>query len=236
MLSRKKENPTVYLEVKFYSLWRSLSTFVDGCDVESPMNPKTKEVTTKYGYKFDGVTGYATKLEWYDTEKKFSERYIGFKLTLESEEGEAVVLDMPYKSLMFKRFASAAPNIDWSKPFKISVFKARNKERQADETAIWIQQPEGQTVKSYYTKDNLNGMPEAEFDDFTQKWDFSKQKKFLALQMRDVVAPKIAQAAEGRKASAPAVKSGYPAIGSAADPQAPIHDDAPSWEEDDVPF
>src|SRR5580658_7000187 len=96
-LTKQSDSNVVFLEVKYYSLWRALKKQVDGCDTETPTNPRTGEKVTKYGYKYRSVTGRATKLAWYYTGDKFAQRYFGFRLTI-VDQGDTFVIDMPWRS------------------------------------------------------------------------------------------------------------------------------------------
>ena len=70
----------------------------------------------------------------------------------------------------------AAPSIDWNLPFTIQVWKGKTKEGQgAAETAILFRQS-GDTLKWFFTRDHLNGMPDATQDTDTKEWDFRAQQ------------------------------------------------------------
>jgi hypothetical protein len=195
-LTKRSESKTIYLEVKHYCLWRALKKEVPGCDVVEANNPATGGKVVKYGYRFDTVTGNATRLTWYDTERKYSKRYFGFKLSL-IDGAETFVLDMPYTSQVLRRFLHVAPNVDWTVPLSITVFKGKRKEgarEGAEPTGIWFHQL-GETVKAYYTREEPHGMPEATFDDALQQWDFRAQMRWLATQLKERTIPDIEAAA-----------------------------------------
>ena len=69
----------------------------------------------------------------YDTEKKYSKRYFGFKLSL-AEGTETYVIEMPYASQILRRFLHVAPNVDWTHPLSITIFKGKKKEGAGVET------------------------------------------------------------------------------------------------------
>jgi hypothetical protein len=192
-LTRKTEASVVYLEIKHYCLWQALKKQVNGCDAVEVKNPRTGAVSTKYGYRFDTVIGRAVKLVKYDTERKYSTRYFGFKLHM-IDQGEKFVLDLPYNSQALRRFLRVARNIDWYEPLSITVFKGKKKEGGSEETGIWFQQL-GATVKPYYGKENLNGMPAAKYDDQLQQWDFRDQHRWLVGRLIEETIPHIAEAA-----------------------------------------
>ncbi len=201
-LAKQSESNVVFLEVKYYSLWRALKKQVDGCDIETPTNPRTGEKVTKYGYKYRSVTGRATKLIWYDTGDKHAQRYFGFKLTM-VDQGDTFVVDMPWNSQILRRFMRLARNIDWSQPFTLTIFKGKKKEKAGSEdTGIWFEQG-GETVKAYYTREEPHGMPIATQDSVTHDWDFKPQQKWLAAKLKDETAADIADIAA---ASAPPIE------------------------------
>lgn len=191
-LTKRSENKIVYLEAKHYCLWRPLKKKVAGCDEVEVTNPKTGQVLTKYGYRYDSVSGHAVKLVKYDTEKKYSTRYFGFKLHL-VEGGETYVLDMPYNSQMLRRFLRVAHNVDWSISLSITLFKGK-KENGTEELGVWFQQ-RGQTVKPYYTREQPHGMPEATHDPTEDAWDFKSQHRWLIERLRAETIPDIEAAA-----------------------------------------
>lgn len=182
-LTKQSESSLVYLEVKHYSLWRGLKKKVDGCDEVDANNPSTGQTVRKYGYKYRSVSGRAVKLVKYDTEQKYSKRYFGFKLHL-MDEGGTFVIDMPYQSQILRRFLRLARNIDWTKPFSITIFKGKKKEGAGvEETGIWFEQS-GETVKSYYTLEHPHGMPAATQDPDTHEWDFKAQHRWLVERLK----------------------------------------------------
>ncbi len=77
-LTKRADSDIFYLEIKHYCLWLPLKKQVEGCEALEVTNPKTGQVLTKYGYRFDTVTGRAVKLAKYDTQKKYATRYFGF--------------------------------------------------------------------------------------------------------------------------------------------------------------
>jgi hypothetical protein len=232
-LTRKTEASVVYLEIKHYCLWQALKKEVKGCDVVQVTNPKTKEVITKYGFRFDTVIGRATKLVKYDTEKKYATRYFGFKLHM-IDQGEKFVLDLPYNSQALRRFLRVAPNIDWFEPLSITVFKGKKKEGTAgsEETGIWFQQV-GETVRPYYTKENPHGMPEATYDDQLQQWDFRAQHRWLVGRLIEQTMPDIEEAA---KVTAPPVEPDHGSDPGPDTEEAPPVYDTYEPTDDDVPF
>jgi hypothetical protein len=195
-LTKTSDSNMVFLRVKHYSLWREIKKPVQGCEEIEVTNPKTGAVTKKYGYKFRTLTGRAVKLLKYDTLQKYTTRYFGFKLHVQ-DKGEVFVLDMPYYSQILRRFLRVAPNIDWSLPFSITIFKGKgnaNGAKNDETTGVWFQQ-KGETVKPYYSKEVPHDMPAATFDDVDQKWDFKDQHRWLVQKLIDETMPDIEAAA-----------------------------------------
>lgn len=236
MLTKRSESKIIYLEVKHYCLWRGIKKFTEGCEAIEVNNPSTNEKVVKYGYGFHTVTGRATQLVKYDTEKKFSTRFFGFKLTL-SDGAETYVIDMPYYSQILRRFLRLAHNVDWNLPLSVSAFKGKKSEGRtsgAEQTGIWFHQ-RGETVKSYYTKETPHGMPEGAYDQIDLKWDFKAQQRWL---VERLVSETVQDVAEAAARVAPPVEPAHDAAeppeeasdyGIDVPPHAPIDDD-------DVPF
>lgn len=194
-LEKRSASNTVFLQAKHYCLWQEIKKPVDGCETIVVNNPKTHESVTKYGFAFNTVTGRVIKLVKYDTEKKYATRFFGFKLHLTDGDG-AYVFDMPYNSQALRRFLTAAPNMDWSVPLSITVFKGKKKQQDgagADPTVVWFRQ-RGETVKAYFTRENPNGMPEAILDQHSGEWDFRAQRRWLVDYLVDNIVPAIEEA------------------------------------------
>jgi len=189
-LTKRSESNTIFLQAKHYCLWQELKKQVNDCESVVVTNPKTGEVSTKYGYRFDNVTGSVTGLVQYDTESKYSTRYFGFKLHL--KDADSYVLDMPYQSQILRRFLRVAPNVDWNFPLSISIFKGKKEAK--EELGVWFRQG-GETVKAYFTRDNPRGMPQATQDPDTKEWDFRSQHRWLIQHLRDNTIPDLDAAA-----------------------------------------
>ena len=233
-LTKRSETGVIYLQAKHYCLWQEIKKHVDGCDVVETKNPKTGDSVTKYGYRYNSVSGRATKLFWYDTKNTYAQRYFGFKLQI-SDGPDTYVLDMPYQGQMLRRFLRTARSIDWRKPLSITVFKGK-KQSGDEETGIWFQQG-GETVKSYYTREQPRGMPPAVQDPITEQWDFKAQQRWLAEKLKEETIPDIEAAAAIVAPPMEPELDGNPEHHSYADDSGP----APTWHKDeiddsDVPF
>jgi hypothetical protein len=231
-LTQHTDSRTIYLQAKHYCLWREYKTQIAGSEAVEVTNPKTGQVLTKYGHRYDSVSGLVVKLEKYDTDKKYAARYFGFKLHM-TDGTDRYVLDMPYQGQMLRRFLRVAHNIDWNKALKITVFKGKKQNTGTDEMGVWFQQS-GETVKPYYTKDQPHGMPEAVFDPDLNQWDFKAQHRWLVDRLRNETIPDIEAAASKM---APPIE---PALdGQPEDPDIPPSrplDDSEFISGDDVPF
>jgi len=189
-LTKQAASKAIYLAIKDYSIWQELKQRVDGCEEITVTNPKTKEVLTKYGYHFRDLEGYVVKLEKYDRkDEKSGSRYFGFKMHM-VEGADTFILDMPYHSMILRRFLRIAPNVDWARPLSLTVFRGKKKGQGSEETGIWFRQA-GATVKSFYTREQPNGMPAAKQDPHTQEWDFKAQHSWLVDQLIHHTAPEI---------------------------------------------
>lgn len=231
-LEKRRDSNVVWLEVKHFCIWQQIKAPVEGCEAVEVKNPKTSELSTKYGYKYDTLNGHAIKLEWYDTANKYSTRYIGYKLHL-ADEGQVYVLDMPYQSMVLRRFLRAAPNIDWNVPLAITAFKAKGEKQGDDSTGIWFRQ-EGETIKPFYTKDNPNGMPSATQDPVTHEWDFKPQHRWLVSELNEHIVPAIADHGEKYRAQRPERPEAQTGGLSQAESE-PVDWNAPI-DDSDVPF
>lgn len=200
-LTKQTESKAVFLAVKHFCLWQETKTALAGTVAETVTNPETDEVLTKHGFKWEKVEGRAIKLEQYSREHG-KKRYTGFKLHLQ-DGADLFVLDMPYQSTFLRKFLKLAPNVDWTKPLMLSVFKGKDKDGKP-ETAMWFQQG-GDTVKHYFTKDNPRGMPEATQDPVSREWDFKPQQRWLVEHMINNAVPAIAAAAAAFAPPAPHV-------------------------------
>ena len=193
-LEKRSSSNTVFLQAKHYCLWQEIKKPVDGCETVEVTNPKTGEVLTKYGFAYNTVTGRVMKLVKYDTEQKYAMRFFGFKLHLLDGE-DSYVFDMPYNGPAFRRFLTVAPNIDWTYPLSITVFKGKKKhDAGADPMVVWLRQ-RGETVKAYFTKEQPHGMPLAIQDEHSKEWDFKAQRRWLTNYLIENILPEIEKAA-----------------------------------------
>lgn len=231
-LGKRSENKKIYLQVKYYCLWRSIDKPVAGCDEIEVTNPRTQQKVKQHGYAYEFVTGRLVKIEKYDTGKKYATRFFGFDVHI-FDGTDTFVIKMPYQSQILRRFLRLAPNLNWEQPITLSIFKGKKNKGEAEDTGIWFQQ-NGATVKPYYTRENTHGCPPATQDPHTEEWDFKAQHQWLVQQLVNVIIPSVEIAAARQ---APPVERHYEADEHEGDPR---EDDEPpkAWQasDDDVPF
>ena len=108
--------------------------------------------------------------------------------------GEDYTLKLSYSNSFAVAILKMLPNIDLSKPFKLSpVSKVVDGKTQS---SLFINQ-DGQAVKHAYTRENPNGMPDLEKIKVKGKdtWDDSERLEFLENMVITDIAPKL----EGNK-------------------------------------
>lgn len=154
----------------------------------------TKEPYSIYIQRYRSVEAYVTNIEWYD--RNYNERrYMGWKIHLKTDKGDEAVLDMPFESMVCKRFMKLAENIDFTKPVEFRAWK------DGKNTAFMVAQ-DGQSVPQFYSKDhnmkseeNPDGCPPPVQSAITQKWDWTAQTEYLFTKMQTVVIPRVKAAA-----------------------------------------
>jgi len=134
--------------------------------------------STKYYSVYDNIegviTGFSTKEDEYNGKKTM-------KLMIRISDGkENYILQMSVESAYFRGFATKVPNIDFSKKILIApVLKEENGKKQY---GLLLKQGED-WLKSAFTKDNPNGMPEivplTNAKGAIVSWDSSLQNDFL---------------------------------------------------------
>ena len=175
------------------------------------------ETMIKYIKKFRSLSGFVTKLEWYDTGDTHKTQYLGVKIHMKDGD-EEFILDIPYNRRYFNVFCKMAENIDFTKEVEFWA----DKDKSSDHTAFGAEQ-DGQPVKHRYTKANPGPCPPGKQNTRTKKWDFTDQNEWLLNRMLDVIIPTVnAQLGADEKASA-AVAGGD--VDRWADVEDPIHAD-----------
>lgn len=193
-LTRLSESSGMFLTIKNHTLWQEIKKKVEGCEEITVTNPKTKQVMTKYGYKFKDATGYVIAIDRYKREFE-GKVFAGYKLKMYDGDN-LFFLDIPFKSIFFRKFSHLMHSIDFRKPLSIAAWKSKEKNRNGgEETAIWFTQG-GESVKTHITKEHPNGCPPAVQDPDDKEWSFKERDKWLVKQIEDVITPRVVEAAK----------------------------------------
>ena len=142
---------------------------------------------TKWIYPYKAVSGYVTKIEFYDREFE-GRKFRGWHLYIDAD-GNPCVLDIPFTSRVNSRFMKVAENIDFRKPVRFSAWP----DRKTDSTAFNMQQ-DGVTIPQKYTRENMYDCPEP-VQRASGKWDYGEQEDFLVERMMSTVIPTVEAAA-----------------------------------------
>lgn len=179
-----------FFAIKFGSIVRESKTPQEGFEKITGENRRTHEPYTKYIQRYDTIEALITKIQWYDTEQKFTARYQGFKLHLDAN-GKKGVLDLAINARTTSRFMKLAENIDYAKPVEFRAWH----DSKSDSTALFVGQS-GSSVPQRYTAEVPLDMPPPTQSSSTGKWNYEAQMDFLHKRMVEVVIPKV-QAVHG---------------------------------------
>ncbi len=202
-LVKRRDDSTVYLDIKYSGLVSVSKTPKDGYKPISVPNPKTGEDVTKYVAEYDAVEGLVTEIEWRDTKDQYDDRYMDFRVHLDAA-GTPVVVTFPFKSRSGSRLMNVAENIDYNRPLKIVAWRA------ADESlAVAFQQRDQddkfQNVPPRYRKGAMRDCPEPTYSELNG-WDFTAVNEYLWKVMMNKVIPAVEAVGNQR----PDVESGEP--------------------------
>ena len=92
-----------------------------------------------------------------------------------------ILLQLPMN--MLSAFAKPLPNIDVSKPVKVSVYK--NKRGKAGMNLSQEVDGEWKNAEWAYTKETPNGLPQPEYDETLDEWDFKMHDRFLTIKVQE---------------------------------------------------
>lgn len=176
---------------------------------------------------FKAVSGYVTKIEWYDREYN-GRKFRGWNLHIDAD-GVPCNLDIPFASRVNSRFMKLAENIDFRKPVRFSAWH----DRKTDSTAFNVQQ-DGVTVPQAYTRENPGNCPEP-IQRRNGEWDYGDQEDFLCERMINTVIPTVEVAASLRPMREVA-KGGELKDDGDEPPKTEYPKTIPDDFEDDVPF
>lgn len=228
-LQEKTSAGTTFLVIKHHSLCEESKTERPGFEQITVYNPRTitpekplGDPITKYIKKYAGVEALICKVEWYDTEEKYDQRYQGWKIHLNAA-GVPCVLDLPFNSRAAGRFMRLAENLDFSEPVEFSAwYDAKN-----DATAFNVKQF-GKSVQQKYTKDNPGDCPQPE-KNFQGKLNFDKVNEFLYGRMINVVVPTVEEIGNPMPQLQAQAVGAYPGA-------RPMHVPEEDLQDDDIPF
>lgn len=191
----RSERTGKFFVVKHYSICEESAKERNGFEPIEVTNPQTKETTIKFIKRYETLEAMVTKIEWRDTEEKYEQRYMDWKVFLNAN-GETGVLTIPFSSRVGSRFMKLAENIDFNKPVEFRAWKD-SKPGKPDATAFLVAQG-GESIPQRYTRLDPGDCPEP-VQKFGGKWNFDDQMEYLHAQMMNVVIPKVeaAQAAIG---------------------------------------
>lgn len=211
-----------YFHIFDHSICQKSKTAAEGW--EGPIeteHPQTKAKVHTWIMRYDSIAAYIADAEWFTkefTKEQGGGRTAGIDLTLQAGKMRAR-LTLKWGAngpdQVLKRFLKIAPNADWDKPLLISAFENREGKqavsfRQGDDpdpqkwTKVdeYWRRPLGPDKKPDFsfpaTGADGSIMPEPEQDEFTQKWDYSAQNKFLMRHFMTVTLPKLKAIAEAK--------------------------------------
>lgn len=212
-----------FFVIKHNSICEESSKEKPGFAPVEVMNPRSHEVTIKFIKKYDALEAMVTKIEWRDTGDKYEQRYMSWKIYLDTGEDKGV-LEFPFESRVSSRFMKLAENLDFTKPVEFRAWRGND-----DKTAFIVRQDE-QSIPQKYTKENPGECPPPK-EKLGGKWNFDDQMLFLHERMMNVVIPRVEAARVMAAESNGDGESEQQPVGHepSGDPEYP-------YEEDDIPF
>lgn len=184
-LQEQTDTGTIYLVVKHSCICQESKSPQEGFEPIEVKNPRTGETITKYIKRYKTVEALISKVEWYDTEEKYENRFIGWKIHMDAA-GVPCVLDLPFDSRASNRFMKTAERLDFSEPVEFRAWH----DAKSDSTAFYIGQ-NGKAIPQTYTQENPGDCPPPVQNPVSKKWNFDKQKEFLHARMIDAVIPAV---------------------------------------------
>jgi hypothetical protein len=125
---------------------------------------------------------------------------IGFKdgdygkqllVTIESD-GDKAILQMPFSSGTASSFIKALPNVDLTKPVKLSP---KMEEKDGKKKTVLFVNQDGKAAKWFWTKDNPGELPPMKKIKIKGKesWDDSDQLEYFETFIKEEILPKLGQ-------------------------------------------
>lgn len=196
----KEETRLRKFEVKHFGISHTSDKPLPNHIEAQVFNPGLNKSETKYVEKYPAVEGRVINVEWYQRTDKNDKMYRGYEITMDIDD-EVIVLDVPFKqppAPIYSLLVKHGENVNWSKPLEISAWETRNaQDKPKTGVCFWQKDEQGNrvSVKAAHTKDNPNGCPEPEFDEFEQKFKWGAVERWLKFNFDDNVIPKIKAAA-----------------------------------------
>lgn len=227
----RSESTGKFFVIKHHTICEESSKEKPGFHPVEVMNPTNKEIVIKFIKPYAALEAMVTRIEWRDTEDKYEQRYMSWKLHLDAD-GNKGVLEIPFQSRVSSRFMKLAENIDFLRPVEFRAFR----DQKTDSTAFYVGQRENEedeksaSVPQLYTKDNPGDCPPP-VQRMGGKWNFDDQTEFLHERMMHVVIPRVAaaQIALGEQTN------GHHEFNERPPDEDPYRD-APPIDDDDIPF
>lgn len=190
----RSESTGKFFVVKHHCICEESSKERPGFEPVEVMNPQTKEVLIRFIKRYQTLEAMVTRIEWRDTEDKYDQRYMSWRIFLDTGN-EKGVLEIPFHHRASSRFMKLAENIDFARPVEFRAW--RDTGGPVDATAFYVGQRASETdeksvsVPQKYTKDNPGECPPP-VKRMGGKWNFDDQMEFLHGRMMNVVIPRVA--------------------------------------------
>lgn len=179
-----------FFVIKHHCICEESKIAKPGFEPRDVLNPQTNEQLIRYIKPYGSLVGYITDIEYRDTEDRYDQQYVDWRIHLNLGE-ESGVLNIPFHSRHSSRFMMLAENIDYSRPVEFRAWKDGE-----GGTAFYVGQFQNEEdeksvkVDQKYKKDDMGDCPQGE-KVLGGKWNFDDQNKFLYGRMMDVVIPSI---------------------------------------------
>ena len=178
-LSNNSHGSTTFLNVIGGKLSRKVTK-----DTEGAVSRVNKKGDTVYELQWNSLTAKITDIS-IRVNEEFGDQW---EITLRDVIDE-YKLQIPISGRIANGFTFRLPNVDFTQEVEINTFIDKN-----DKPVLLLKQ-NGQTVKSAYTKDAPNGLPQLESVIFKGKeqWDDTKQQAFIKNMVETTIIPKLKQ-------------------------------------------
>ena len=188
----RSEGSGKFFVIKHNTICEESSKEQPGFKPVEVMNPSTGEVVHKFIKPYAALEAMVTRIEWRDTEDRYEQRYMSWKIHLDAD-GQKGVLEIPFESRTSSRFMKLAENIDFRRPVEFRAWK----DQKTEGTAFYVGQrvndddEKSISVPQKYTKENPGDCP-VPVKRLGGKWNWDDQMEFLHERMMNVVVPRLA--------------------------------------------